>query len=167
LYFLLCNQWSLPNIKDKWHCLRTHYAISRMCSLQWKAPDLLCLHVKVSSLPSVLSSSLHCSLRPWSQPEAPCHGHEHTLLLTDLRPCQLRTNLEIRNRERRGREGKRKMPVSWTGFEKAPPSCHSCDIFLIQCRGTWVCLCCTVLSESKHTTVFLLCYPHRINSTVA
>lgn len=43
----------------------------------------------------------------------------HTLLLTDLRPCQLRTNLEIRNREKKRREWEKKRDACWTGFEKA------------------------------------------------
>ncbi len=97
-----------------------HYAIIILCSLQWKSPALLCLHVKVflpafcaAFIPLLLTEAL---IAAWGTVTQKC---THAAF-TDLWPCQLRTNLEIRNREwKREERGEKEMPASWTGFEEA------------------------------------------------
>lgn len=167
LYFLLYNQWSLSHTKGKWHCLRTHYAISRLCSLQWKAPDLLFLHVKVfqpafcaAFIPLLLTPAL---IAAWGTMTETCtHAAAYW-------PTTLSVENQSWNKKQRERRGKKEMPVIWTGFEKVffPPVVILVTSFRSDAQEHEFCLCCTVWSESKHTTVFSLCHYHRINSIVA
>lgn len=163
LYFLLCNQWSLPHTKGQ-----VTLSANPLCHQQVvfitvkgsRSSVLACqgfqLAFCVEFIPLLLTAAL---IAAWGTMTQTCtHAAAYW-------PTTLSVENQSRNkkqRERGGREGKRKMPVSWTGFEKAPPPPPPTSVVILvtsfrsDAGEHGFCLCCTVLSESKHTTVFSL-----------
>lgn len=98
-----------------------HYAISILCSLQWKTPALLCLHVKVflpafcaAFIPLLLTAAL---IAAWGTVTQTCtHAAAYW-------PTTLSVENQSRNKKQREKEGrerkKKEMPASWTGFKEA------------------------------------------------
>lgn len=87
-------------------------------------------------------------------------------------PTTLSVENQSRNKKQRkregGKEGKKKRRLLFgQGLERLFPQLSFLWHLSYLMHRSFVCLFCTVWSESKHTTVFSLCHYRRINSTVA